>query len=50
MTWLWLLVIDDVTAVVDDTSANTQAIDGLRASVKVATDDAGKALENSATP
>ncbi|MBD0139463.1 phage tail protein [Acinetobacter baumannii] len=42
-------VIDDVTAVVDDTSANTQAIDGLRASVKVATDDAGKALENSAT-
>ncbi|MBF6816035.1 host specificity protein J [Acinetobacter baumannii] len=42
-------VIDDVTAVVDDTSANTEAIDGLRASVKVATDDAGKALENSAT-
>ncbi|WP_396232690.1 host specificity protein J [Acinetobacter baumannii] len=42
-------VIADVTAVVDDTSANTQAIDGLRASVKVATDDAGKALENSAT-
>ncbi|WP_407580969.1 phage tail protein [Acinetobacter pittii] len=42
-------VIDDVSAVVDETGANTQAIDGLRASVKVATDDAGKALENSAS-